>query len=31
MGKFETANNIEKAIEYLQKVNEMLMEAKKNM
>ena len=31
MGKYETANNIEKAIEYLQKVNDMLMEAKKNM
>ena len=30
MGKDETANNIEKAIEYLQKkANEMLIEAKK--
>lgn len=28
MGKDETANNIEKAIEYLQKANEMLIEAK---
>ena len=31
MGKDETANNIEKAIEYLQKANEMLIEAKKYM
>ena len=31
MGKDETANNIEKAIEYLQKANEMLIEAKKHM
>ena len=31
IGKYETANNIEKAIEYLQKSNEMLIEAKKHM
>ena len=31
MGKDETANSIEKAIEYLQKANEMLIEAKKHM
>jgi len=31
IGKYETANNIEKAIEYLQKVNEMLRKAKKHM
>lgn len=31
IGKDETANNIEKAIEYLQKANEMLIEAKKHM
>ena len=31
MGKDETANNIEKAIEYFQKANEMLIEAKKHM
>lgn len=31
IGKDETANNIEKAIEHLQKANEMLLEAKKNM
>ena len=31
MGKDETANNIEKAIEYIQKANEMLIEAKKHM
>ena len=31
MGKEETAINIEKAIEYMRKVNEMLLEAKKNM
>lgn len=29
--KEETANYIEKAIEYMKKANEMLMEAKKNM
>lgn len=31
MGKEETAKNIEQAIEYLKKSNEMLVEAKKNM
>ena len=31
IGKDETANNIEKAIEYMQKANEMLIKAKKNM
>ena len=31
MGKDETAKSIEKAIEYLQKVNEMLLDAKKCM
>ena len=31
IGKNETADNIEKAIEYLQKANEMLIEAKKHM
>lgn len=31
MGKEETANNIEEAINYLRKANEMLLEAKKNM
>lgn len=31
IGKNDTADNIEKAIEYLQKANEMLLEAKKNM
>lgn len=31
IGKEETANNIEKAIEYMQKANEMLVEAKKHM
>ncbi|CEK39444.1 hypothetical protein [Paraclostridium sordellii] len=31
MGKEETANNIEEAIKYLRKANEMLLEAKKNM
>ncbi|GAA0710539.1 hypothetical protein GCM10008904_22280 [Paraclostridium ghonii] len=31
MGKEETAKNIEQAIEYLKKSNEMLLEAKKNM
>lgn len=31
MGKEETANNIEQAIEYLRKANEMLLEAKRNM
>ena len=31
MGKTETATCIEKAIEYMNKANEMLMEAKKNM
>ena len=31
IGKEETAINIEKAIEYMGKVNEMLLEAKKNM
>lgn len=31
MGKEETANNIEAAIEYMKKSNEMLLEAKKNM
>lgn len=31
IGKEETANNIEKAIEYIRKANEMLLEAKKNM
>lgn len=31
MGKTETAECIEKAIEYMQKANEMLVEAKKNM
>lgn len=31
IGKNETAENIEKAIEYLQKANEMLIEAKKHM
>jgi len=31
MGKEETANNIEQAIDYLKKSNEMLLEAKKNM
>ena len=31
IGKYETANSIEKAIEYLQKSNEMLREAKKHM
>lgn len=31
IGKYETANSIEKAIDYLQKANEMLREAKKHM
>ncbi|MFQ7519565.1 MAG: hypothetical protein ACLRMG_07465, partial [Clostridium sp.] len=31
MGKTETATCIEKAIEYMNKANEMLMEAKKSM
>jgi len=31
MGKEETAKNIEQAIDYLKKSNEMLLEAKKNM
>lgn len=31
IGKTETAECIEKAIEYMQKANEMLLEAKKNM
>lgn len=31
MAKDKIANNIEKAIEYLQKSNEMLLEAKKHM
>lgn len=31
MGKTETAKCIEKAIEYMQKANEMLVEAKKHM
>ena len=31
IGKEETATNIEKAIEYMKKANEMLLEAKKNM
>lgn len=31
IGKEETANHIEKAIEYMQKANEMLIEAKKHM
>ena len=31
MGKTETAECIEKAIEYMQKANEMLVEAKKHM
>lgn len=31
MGKTETADCIQKAIEYMNKANEMLMEAKKNM
>lgn len=31
IGKNETADNIEKAIEYLQKANEMLIKAKKHM
>ena len=31
MGKTETAECIEKAIEYMQKANEMLVEAKKNI
>lgn len=31
MGKEETANYIEKAIEYMQQANEMLLEAKKHM
>ena len=31
IGKNETADSIEKAIEYLQKANEMLIEAKKHM
>lgn len=31
MGKEETANNIEEAIKYLRKANEMLLKAKKNM
>lgn len=31
IGKEETANSIEKAIEYMQKANEMLVEAKKHM
>lgn len=31
IGKDETANSIEKAIEYMQKANEMLVEAKKHM
>lgn len=31
IGKNETANNIEQAIEYMQKANEMLLEAKKHM
>lgn len=31
IGKNETADSIEKAIEYMQKANEMLLEAKKHM
>lgn len=31
IGKNETANNIEKAIEYMEKANKMLLEAKKNL
>lgn len=31
MGKEETAKNIEQAIDYLKKSNEMLLEAKKNI
>ena len=31
IGKEKTAENIEKAIEYMKKANEMLLEAKKNM
>lgn len=31
IGKEETANSIEKAIKYMQKANEMLVEAKKHM
>ena len=31
MGKEETANNIEKAIDYLRQANESLLEAKKHM
>lgn len=31
MGKEETAKNIEQAIDYLKKSNEMLLKAKKNM
>ncbi len=31
IGKEETAKSIEKAVEYMEKANEMLMEAKKNM
>ncbi|MEJ8554020.1 hypothetical protein [Tepidibacter sp. Z1-5] len=31
MGKDEVAKNIQKAIEYMEKANEMLVEAKKNM
>ncbi|RDY24158.1 hypothetical protein CHF27_004900 [Romboutsia maritimum] len=31
LGKEETASSIEKAIEYMQKANEMLVEAKKHM
>ncbi|MFR3498067.1 MAG: hypothetical protein ACLTT7_03470 [Paraclostridium bifermentans] len=31
IGKEETAKNIEQAIDYLKKSNEMLLEAKKNM
>lgn len=31
IGKDETADNIEKAIEYMKKANEMLIEAKKHM
>ncbi|EQK48229.1 hypothetical protein LPC27_10525 [Paraclostridium bifermentans] len=31
MGKEETAKNIEQAIDYLKKSNEMLLEAKKSM
>ncbi|MCT4509166.1 MAG: hypothetical protein N4A48_10535 [Tepidibacter sp.] len=31
MGKIEVAKNIEKAIEYMEQANEMLMEAKKHM